>query len=349
MSQLLERAAYGPRNEVLFIQEMNILTRHHLDGCPLYAKVWLGWQPATDVSEIPFLHVGVFKHLEFKTAVPGICYERTLRSSGTTSGIASRIPLDTKSSHFQSCSSAAILKDFLGEVPKPLLVLDSSRSLQTRGEVSARIAAAMSLRPLASDISFLLDEAENPASINWARFECSSGEHNDLLVYGFTWMLWLAWATQEKPPAIRHALSNKRIHFVHSGGWKKMESLNVSREQFNHDLLQGLAPGSSVLDFYGLVEQAGIIYPLCEAGFRHVPVWADVLVRDPLTLKPSASGNTGLLQLLNTLAWGAPYHSVLTEDLGRIEPGPCSCGRSGARFEVIGRVPKAELRGCANV
>jgi hypothetical protein len=52
---------------------------------------------------------------------------------------------------------------------------------------------------------------------------------------------------------------------------------------------------------------------------------------------------------MNLLAWGAPYHNVLTEDLGKLVPGECDCGRKGKRFEFVGRVPKAEMRGCANV
>jgi hypothetical protein len=72
------------------------------------------------------------------------------------------------------------------------------------------------------------------------------------------------------------------------------------------------------------------------------------LVRDSWTLE-SLVGEPGQLQLMNTLARGAPYHNVLTEDLGRIVPGNCPCGRSGTRFELLGRVPKAEVRGCANV
>ena len=101
-------------------------------------------------------------------------------------------------------------------------------------------------------------------------------------------------------------------------------------------------------DFYGLVEQMGIIYPMCEYGARHVPVWADVIIRDVYTLKPLME-ETGQIQLLNVLAYGAPYHSVLTEDVGRLIPGECPCGRKGRRFDLLGRVPRAEIRGCANV
>ncbi len=87
---------------------------------------------------------------------------------------------------------------------------------------------------------------------------------------------------------------------------------------------------------------------MCEAGYRHVPVWADAIVRDPWTLEPLVDVD-GQLQLMNLLAWGAPYHNVLTEDMARIVTGECACGRSGRRFSFVGRIPKAEVRGCANV
>ncbi len=349
MSRLLEQPPYGPRDESAFLDEANSLTRHHVEGCIEYARVWPGWQSARSVEELPFLHVGVFKHVAFKTSAEGIRHERTLKSSATTSGSSSRIALDARSSQLQSRSTAAILRDFLGASLRPLIVLDSSKSLLQRGEVSARVAAALGLRPLATDVYFLLADSENPASTNWPGIQCILEKHIDLLVYGFTWILWLAWGAIEHPAEVRELLSQKRIHFVHSGGWKKLEAMKVSREQFDAALLQTAAPGSRVLDFYGLVEQVGLIFPLCESGFRHVPVWAEVIVRDPLTLQLVSGGEPGLLQLINTLAWGAPYHSVLTEDLGRIMPGPCPCGRSGRRFELLGRVPKAEARGCANV
>ena len=129
---------------------------------------------------------------------------------------------------------------------------------------------------------------------------------------------------------------------------EKVEAQKVDRESFDATLLRDLDPSSRVVDYYGLVEQVGVIYPLCEAGYRHVPAWADVVVRDTATLRP-LTGEPGQLQLMNVLAWGAPYHSVLTEDVGRIVPGACPCERQGPRFELLGRLPKAELRGCANV
>ena len=348
MSALLDAAhPYRARSDADFLAEMNALTRSHLAGCPEYARIWPDFQAAQDVSELPYLHVGVFKHIAFKTQGEGIRHERTLKSSATTSGVSSLITLDQTSSQLQSASTLAILKDFVGGALRPLLVLDNSRSLVARGEVSARVAAALSLRPLATEMYFVLANANDENSIKWDLIADQLRTHDELLVYGFTWILWLAWGAADVPDEVRKLLEGKRIHFVHSGGWKKLEDSRVDRQTFEAQLLQGLHPDSRVIDFYGLVEQVGIIYPLCEEGYRHVPVWADVLVRDPWTLEPLV-GESGQLQLLNTLARGAPYHSVYTEDLGRIVPGACPCGRSGKRFELLGRVPKAEVRGCSN-
>jgi len=206
----------------------------------------------------------------------------------------------------------------------------------------------MSLRPLASDVMFLLRDSNDPNSMKWENIQRILDQEDELLVYGFTYMLWLAWAKNEIPERVRDILKAKRIIFVHSGGWKKLEAIKVSREELDTMLLATGGQGSKVIDFYGLVEQVGIVYPMCEHGYRHVPLWADILVRDSITLE-LLMNEPGQLQLVNTISWGAPYHNVLTEDLARIVPGKCQCGRHGKRFELLGRIPNVEIRGCANV
>ncbi|GHD33722.1 hypothetical protein [Parahalioglobus pacificus] len=348
MSSLLEVPPYTADRRDEFLRQMHELHRLHLDGCASYRRFA---DVTTDVSEsedLPYVHVGLFKRVLLQTDSPGLTHERVLKSSATSSGVSSEIRLDKTSSELQAASTLAIFQDFLGREPRPLLILDSPRSLRTRGEMSARIAAALSLRPLATELSFLLDDASDPGSMKWGALEEVLESSQRLMVYGFTWILWQAWAEQRFPESIRSLLLGKEVHFVHSGGWKKLENVAVSRQQFEDTLLDGLAPGSKVIDYYGLVEQVGIIYPLCEHGYRHVPAWADVLVRDPYSGE-SVTDRVGQLQLMNVLARGAPYHSVLTEDLGRVVSGTCECGRPGKRFELLGRVPKAEVRGCANV
>jgi len=348
MSDLLDRPPYSVRDDAAFLAEMQRLTLHHLKGCQAYARIWHAWKGGGAVEELPFLHVDLFKRLEFRTAAEDVVHARILRSSSTSGSEASRIVLDNLSSPLQARSALAILTDMVGARKRPLLVLDDVRSLRHKGVVSARMAAAMSLSPLATGIHFLLSDANDPASMKWDLLAEVLASAGDFLVYGFSSILWLAWAAGDMPENVRTLLRGKQIHFVHSGGWKKMEVLRVERADFDSALTRDLHPASRVVDYYGLVEQVGVIYPLCEHGMRHVPVWAEVLVREPYALR-SVEDEPGQIQLMNVLAWGAPYYSLLSEDMERILPGNCPCGRSGKRFELLGRMPHAELRGCANV
>ncbi|HYB96121.1 MAG TPA: hypothetical protein VEC39_14200 [Vicinamibacterales bacterium] len=342
VDSLLQGAPFGDRDDAELLDELNALTRWHLDGCPGYRAVWPQFDCARSFDELPYLHVGTFKHRDWRTAGPGLTHQRTLTSSSTT-GIASRVVLDAKSGALQSASTASILRAMIGGEQRPLVILDHATALRQRGEVSARVTAALALQPLASSIHFVGGEP-----IDWQQVVAACRASERVIVYGITWLLWTAWGAADLPNEVRAMLSTRQVQFVHSGGWKRLERLEVGREQFDQALLAIAGPGSSVLDFYGLAEQVGVIYPLCGAGFRHVPRWAAVVVRDPWTQQPLLR-QPGMLQLLNPLAWGAPYHSVLTEDLGRVVDGPCPCGFGGQRFELLGRLPRAEVRGCGNV
>ncbi|CAN7244706.1 hypothetical protein [Massilia sp. LjRoot122] len=347
MSQLLNLPPYAEREDRMFLDEMNALTSYHSQWCEPFRNIVGQAHHAERVEDVPFLHVGLFKRIPLVSHNPDAKILRTVLSS-STSGVASRVSLDEQSSQLQAKSSQAILADFVGSEKRPLLVLDSVNSLRRRDDFSARIMAAMSLKPFATEVFFLLKDAGDPMSLSISQLECALKQGGDLLVYGFSWILWLAWAGDAIPADLRQELGRRKIAFVHSGGWKKLEDQKVSHETFDSTLLQGAAAGSVVVDYYGLVEQMGIVFPMCIHGSRHVPRWADVLVRDSWTLDVLPEGE-GQIQLINSITFGSPCHSVLTEDMGRLLPGDCACGRKGRRFELIGRVPKAEVRGCANV
>jgi len=348
MSALLGEPPFAPRDDDTLLSELTALTRFHLAGCSAFRAMWPEWQEPQTLADIPYTHVSVFKYRVLRTDGVGIKHQRTLLSSSTSGHAASRIALDAKSSELQSRSSSAILKDVLGGTLRPFVIVDDARHLR-RPDVSARIAAAMSLRPLASSMFFLLDESGGQKTMSWDRIAQASAGQTELLVYGLTSVLYTEWARAEIPPETRAVLKRLSVRFVHSGGWKKLETLRVDRATFDAALLDTVGPRSSVVDFYGLVEQVGVLFPLCDAGHRHVPRWCAVIVRDSHTREVVAENTTGQLQLANPFAMGAPYHSVLTEDLGRIVPGRCACGREGTRFDLVGRIPSAELRGCANV
>lgn len=342
MSELLERAPFGRRDDTALLRELNDLTTHHLDGCPELQRIWGDRGPADTLESVPFVHVGLFKRLLLKTEGAGISHQRTLHSSSTTSASPARITLDALSSGMQAKSSASIFEAVLGSDTRPLLVLDSSKALRSRN-VPARIAAALSLRPLSSEIQFVVPDEHRPGELNWDALRDVFSRCDRVLVYGFTTMLWQAWADNAFPRDVQDLLAGKTIDFVHSGGWKKLESENISLEKLNAGLLRGLSSSSRVMDFYGMVEQVGMVFPLEDDGFRKVPVWACCVARDPHTLEPVLDA-PGQLQFMNVLSWGAPYHSVLTEDMGVVHRG-----EEGLRFRLLGRIPRAEVRGCANV
>jgi hypothetical protein len=96
-----------------------------------------------------------------------------------------------------------------------------------------------------------------------------------------------------------------------------------------------------------MVEQVGSIFIEAPDGYLRPPNYADVLIRDPVTWEPVADGRVGVIQVLSVLPKSYPGHSILTEDLGIVH-GVAADGWMGKRLEVIGRVPKAELRGCSD-
>jgi hypothetical protein len=99
-----------------------------------------------------------------------------------------------------------------------------------------------------------------------------------------------------------------------------------------------------------MVENVGVVYPDCERGNKHVPAFAEVIVRSPLSLAPVKAGKQGLLQVCSVLPTSFPGFLVLTEDMAEIiHYDGCPCGRRGTCFRFAGRVPKAEVRGCGNV
>ena len=135
---------------------------------------------------------------------------------------------------------------------------------------------------------------------------------------------------------------------IHSGGWKKLADRAVDSHAYKAELkrVTGLR---SVHNFYGMAEQIGTVFVECEVGLLHAPNAADVLVRDPATWAAVADGEIGVAQVLSALPESYPGHSILTEDLARVEAvDSCSCGRLGKAVSVLGRVPEAELRGCSD-
>ena len=84
-----------------------------------------------------------------------------------------------------------------------------------------------------------------------------------------------------------------------------------------------------------------------EGDSLYCPDFADVVIRDPETWRELPPGQPGLIEVVSTLPESYPGHLLLTEDLGVVH-GIDDGHWPGKRFSVLGRLPRAEARGCSD-
>ena len=221
-----------------------------------------------------------------------------------------------------------------------------------RAELGARGAAIQALGSFATEIVSCLrtDERGDSTLASEKLLSCAQKwKDAPVLVYGFTYVIWTKLVQPLRQQGITLQMPN--VHVLHSGGWKKLEQQAVTRDVFVRGVSDVLGcPPERVIDFYGMVENAGVVYPDCGYGHKHVPSFAEVIIRDPLTLAPAPAGRQGLVQVCSVLPTSFPGFLLLTDDMGEIigDDG-CGCGRRGPHFRFLRRVPKVEVRGCGNL
>lgn len=331
--------------------------KFHYDHNAMYHRFCVnkGFDPYSfsgDISAIPPVQVSVFKELGSKlNSVPTKDIKLTLQSSAT-SGIPSSVPIDRITSKRQARSMIRVVGDYIGNERKPLLIMDVDPATGFAEVLGARYAAVSGYMNFASDVGYFLKVDERNTyyfDIEGIREYIESLDGQSAVVFGFTYILY---------SEVIRPLTEKGIHFslpngsklIHIGGWKKLESEKISKEEFNHlaaDLF-GIED-NDVIDIYGFTEQMGLNYPDCPCGCKHVPLYSEVLVRDVVTKEILPPGEEGLLEFVTPIPHSYPGNAVLTDDIGLIVLGSCEYGRSGTRFKVSGRLKKAEIRGCGDI
>ena len=337
---------YAEKERVL-LDGLNELDEHHRRNCPEYNRLvsvlWPDYRKAETLAELPYLAVGLFKSHRL-CSIPKEKIFKTLTSSGTTGQAVSQIFLDVETAQRQSAALSRIMTHTLGPNRLPMILVESSALLKDRARFSARAAGVLGMMTFGRDHFYALDENMDLDEKGLHAFlEKVNGK--PFFMFGFTFMIW---------QYLYQRIADRSVDLsqgilVHGGGWKKLQELAVSNEEFKRKLRErtGL---SRIYNFYGLVEQVGSIYVEGENGYLFAPNYADVIVRDPLTWEPAPMGTPGVLQVLSLLPLSYPGHSVLTEDLGIIHGiDDAAGGRFGKYFSVLGRIPKAELRGCSDV
>ena len=325
------------------------LHQHHMAHCVAYSRMmtalWPDANRATQIEELPWLPVRLFKTLELKS-ITDDAVRRTLVSSGTTGVAVSRIILDADTARQQTRALARIFGHFAGNKRMPMLVVDEGGFLRDHSRFNARTAGILGFSNFGRDHLYLLDDRLRP---DWSALEQWLAAHPDqpILLFGFTFIVWNSLVLAARSAGRRFRFPAGSV-LVHGGGWKKMEERKVDNAAFKAALRETFGI-ERVHNYYGMVEQVGSIFFECEEGHLHAPAYADLIVRDRKTLQPVPNGVTGVVQVLSLLPRSYPGHSLLTEDLGVVHgEDDCPCGRLGKHFGILGRLKNVEMRGCSD-
>lgn len=323
-------------------------TVFHRNNCEPYGRLLkalgIPENAAVSAETVPMLPVSVFKELSLKS-VPEEAVFKMLTSSGTSGQRVSQIYLDAETAANQQQVLYRIIADFTGENRIPYLVLDTKKTLRDRKMFSARGAGILGFSLLASRTCYALDEnmeLDIPAVQNFL------AEHRNepVLAFGFTFIIYKHVIRVLEEKKIRLDIPNGIL--IHGGGWKNLIAEAVSPEEFKARITATTGI-ERISNYYGMAEQTGCIYMECSEGHLHASIWSDVLFRRAKDFSLCSVGEQGIVQVLSPLPGSYPGHSLLTEDTGELlGEDDCPCGRLGKYFSIIGRIPRAEVRGCSD-
>ncbi|WP_276133910.1 acyl transferase [Polluticoccus soli] len=281
----------------------------------------LGVDPSgvKNIEQIPFLPISFFKthRVVSDTAEPAFVFE----SSGTTGETPSRHFVTDAVVYRESLLRG--FKQFYGD-PKDYVILALLPSYLERKNASlvhmAKVLMEESGHP---DCGFYLDEWDKLASV-LARLE--AGGQKTLLL-GVTFAL-LDFA-EAHPMQLQHTV------VMETGGMKGRREEWTRRQV--HEFLMDKWQLANVHSEYGMTELLSQAYSL-GGGMFNASDTMKVLIRDindPLEVKKTGSGCLNIIDLANINSCSF----IAAEDIGNMH--------ADGRFEVLGRLDHAALRGCS--
>jgi phenylacetate-coenzyme A ligase PaaK-like adenylate-forming protein len=349
VDELVQLDQYSLRQEdkqAILTERLRELTLLHRERCEAYGRILSAFghdsDRITSPACAPMLPVGLFKSHELRSIRAEQVF-KVVTSSGTTGEAVSRVYLDAAAAQLQTRCLAGIMTHWLGRSRLPMVIIDSRSTIRDRRTHSARAAGIVGMSMFGRDHFYALDDRmrlDRNRLAGWLEEHAAS----PILMFGFTFIVWQYLLQALRPGE----LNLQDAILIHSGGWKKLADRAVTSREFKLELerVTGLR---RVHNFYGMAEQIGTVLVECEHGYLHTPNAAELIVRDPTSWEVVADGEVGLAQTLSALPESYPGHSILTEDLARVEAvDSCPCGRLGKAISILGRVPEAELRGCSD-
>ena len=318
---------------------------HQFECIPAYRRVCeqRGTTPATvhDWRDIPAVPTLAFKHVELRCAPA----ERRFLTSGTTHGGEQRGQHALPDLRLYQAAALAGLKEFVFPDVDGMRLLSLVGTAAEQPESSLAQMLAWTQAAFGSALSATFTDA---GRIDFAGFGAALRRSED-----------------DGQPVCVLTTTGALIRFLdhcRDAGWsfrlphgsRLMDtggSKGAPRTLSRKGLLQACwnvfaIPGYFCVNEYGMCELSSQFYDNVIRDRYHGrpthralagPHWVRTRVLDPGTLRAVAPGETGVLCHVD-LANAGTAVAVLTEDLGRVVADG---------FELLGRVPGAEARGCS--
>ena len=324
-------------------------------NCDLYKK-WYESNKFSDLEKIeslndlPYLPSSIFKHIDLVSSEEKF---KKISSSGTSSQLKSNIYLDSKTSLNQTSALSKILSHFLGKKRKDFFIIDFTPEelKKDSGEMTARFAGMSGYLLAAKKRHYLLKKGKNNSTeicIDTFNDLINRSKEGPVVLIGYTYMIWQLINNSNFKKFNFHL--NKDSKVIHFGGWKKLSSEKISKEELNKKLSKFFnVPKKEIFDIYGFTEQLGTIYVSSGNDGCAVTDYSHVIVRDTKTLEEVPDGQKGFLQFISCLPESYPGFSILNDDIGYISKREIDHkGREIVEFKVVERLEQAEARGCGD-
>ena len=298
-------------------------------------------ETVTDWRAIPTVPIVAFKHAQLCCGAP----VRTFLSSGTTEGAATRSRHALPDLRLYRQSALVGLREFLFPDVERMRLVSLIPPIDEQPDSSLAQMAAWAMEVFGDEKSVYAADRQTIALDTFvAALRATSEKGRPLCILTTTAAL----------IRVLDDCRNRGMTFRLPHGSRLMDTGGdkgaprpVSRNGLLHAVWNALAiPGYFVANEYGMAELSSQHYDSVIADRVHgrhrprrklSPHWARAVVVDPDTVEAVPDGTPGLLCHYD-LANAGSVMAVRSEDMGR---------RDGDGFQLLGRAPRAESRGCS--
>lgn len=224
--------------QIIFNKIISRLNNFHYKNCKKYKKIInslnLNLKLTKRIENMPFVPVRLFKdHDLYSIKKKEIV--KVLTSSGTTNKKLSKIYLDKSNSVNQRAVLSKIMSNFIGKSKLPMLIIDSKSIFKEKNSFSARVAAILGFSIFGYDHTYALNDNFSLNLQNLKKF-FKKYKNKKILIFGFTHLVWKNLCNELKRKKI--TFNFEKAILIHGGGWKKLEKLKISNDEFKKQLRQ---------------------------------------------------------------------------------------------------------------